>query len=361
MRSAPTARWKGDCDEAANAVAALDPDLVGADGPMERGLRQRDRLLSRAPGEKVGADGPMERGLRPSMQCMPPSPPPSAPTARWKGDCDLFLPCRVSVSQPSVGADGPMERGLRPRALAVPVAPSKLSAPTARWKGDCDTRGITSARLARKVGADGPMERGLRQVPRALPPAGGVQSAPTARWKGDCDPGRFMNDLTHLQSRRRRPDGKGIATCLSHPRDTRSASAPTARWKGDCDSTYSAAHSKSTRSAPTARWKGDCDLSIVPSFNAPNRTVGADGPMERGLRLPISPSGHEIGTSRRRRPDGKGIATSRGALRRQDLQRRRRRRPDGKGIATCRSTHAMRSPFLSAPTARWKGDCDSER
>jgi len=179
----------------------------------------------------------MERGLRLSIRIGLGDPLKSAPTARWKGDCDVpRLPYHLNA-RGKVGADGPMERGLR-----LPVHPlqrrqDKMSAPTARWKGDCDAslvgagiataprrrrrpdgKGIATSAMRRarsrshsrrrrpdgkgiatrdgerklspspRVGADGPMERGLRHLHVASHCGGSTWSAPTARWKGDCDP-----------------------------------------------------------------------------------------------------------------------------------------------------------------------------
>jgi len=177
---------------------------------MERGLR---RCRWRRPGQRglwVGADGPMERGLRHPFSNRPGNfGNMSAPTARWKGDCD----------------DKKRASGKS----------SRMSAPTARWKGDCDAGSQRMGLSSSKVGADGPMERGLRPPPPPKP-----QKPPPVGADGPME--RGLRRAEHVRRRntdrcrRRRPDGKGIATIGARDR----------------------------------------------GFN--RAEVGADGPMERGLR-----------------------------------------------------------------------------
>jgi len=205
--SAPTARWKGDCD--------VNP-------PGGRG-----------PGG------------------------PSAPTARWKGDCDVIAatkpvryrvsrrrrpdgkgiatstPCRSFHRILSVGADGPMERGLRP-----PLVPHRLgrleSAPTARWKGDCDLRHFTTSqpKLCRRRRPDG---KGIATAEGCSDGRGPTSSAPTARWKGDCDVRDLGNRLGKILVGAAGPMERGLRRRRSPRPRQRPTSAPTARWKGDCD------------------------------------------------------------------------------------------------------------------------------
>jgi len=258
----------------------------------------------------VGADGPMERGLRPRGQ------QPAAARA------------------PPVGADGPMERGLR-RVCGVPGVGTK------------------------RVGADGPMERGLRPTSGRRSECSLPRSAPTARWKGDCDKGCWAHPSSLPPRRRRRPDEKGLrlATTLDEPRATGvGADGPMERGLRRGELSAREGH---RRSAPTARWKGDCDSAWC---HGPvhGGQVGADGPMERGLRHPAAHSSAAFSLSgRRRRPDGKGIATGAAFPR---ASRRPGVGADGPMERGLRPRKSTLGSFMvhptSAPTARWKGDCD---